>query len=190
MTDDIKAIRDALADPDLTHGEWVACGPSFGDPLPRYLNEVVRPDDVDGGDTVARAMEGMEGGSTADMAYIAACHPERIARLLDALEAAKKDAALVRAQADAEASERLSIIADELIAGLGEPGRGLAEMLREGIVALESYAASVVLDVRRQALEEAARVCESEPERRRGDGVWAADQTACAQAVRALKDKP
>ena len=89
---DIAAIRDALAADGLTHGEWVACGPSFGDPRPRYLNEVIRPDDADGGDTVACAMEGIEADGSADMAYIAACHPDRIARLLDALDSAQKDA--------------------------------------------------------------------------------------------------
>ena len=39
--------------------------------------------------------------------------------------------------------------------------------------------------------EDCARVCDSEPERQRGDGVYAADQGACAQAIRArysLKD--
>lgn len=41
--------------------------------------------------------------------------------------------------------------------------------------------------IRSAALDEAAGVCESEPERQRGDGVWAADQQACASAIRALK---
>lgn len=95
MTDDIKAIRDALAADGLTHGEWVACGPSFGDPLPRFLSEVVRPDDADGGEVIASAPAG--GEYSADMAYIAACHPERIARLLDALEADRQDAEAFRA---------------------------------------------------------------------------------------------
>lgn len=91
---DIAAIRDALAADGLTHGEWVACGPSFGDPMPRYLNGVVRLDDADGCDLVALAPTGGEYG--ADMTYIAACNPERIARLLDALESAQKDAELWR----------------------------------------------------------------------------------------------
>lgn len=37
----------------------------------------------------------------------------------------------------------------------------------------------------RLVAEDCARVCESEPERQRGDGVYASDQVACAQAIRA-----
>ena len=66
-------------------------------------------------------------------------------------------AALVRAQCEAEQNERLGIIADELIAGLGQHGRELAEMIRQGVTALESHAAYFVQDVRARALEDAAR---------------------------------
>jgi len=108
MTDDIKAIRDALAAEGLTHGEWVACGPSFGDPPPRFLDEVISPDDADGGELVACAPPGLvnEGNATADMAYIAACHPERMARLLDALESAQAALAAERERA-AQLAEKL-----------------------------------------------------------------------------------
>lgn len=98
MKDDIKAIRAVLA-AGPTPGEWVACGPSFGDPLPRFLNEVVSPDEADGGETVACALQGAEGLADADMAYIAACNPERIARLLDALEQAQSALAAERERA-------------------------------------------------------------------------------------------
>jgi hypothetical protein len=32
--------------------------------------------------------------------------------------------------------------------------------------------------------ERCAKICESEPERQRADGVWACDQQACAEAIR------
>ena len=47
-------LRAALA-AGPTAGPWVACGPSYGDPLPRWLDCVVQPDDEDGGITIARA---------------------------------------------------------------------------------------------------------------------------------------
>lgn len=99
-------------------------------------------------------------------------------------------AALIRAQADAEASERLSIIADELIAGLGEPGRGLAEMIREGATALESHAAYVARDVRRQALDEAVLACTPADLIDLPTIYELAAIKKCANAIRALKDKP
>lgn len=103
-------------------------------------------------------------------------------------EALTRFAALIRAQADAEASERLSIIADELIAGLGEPGRGLAEMIREGATALESHAAYVVRDVRAQALEEGAQEFDRRDARNPGVGFYEPQEPA--EILRALKDKP
>jgi hypothetical protein len=36
---------------------------------------------------------------------------------------------------------------------------------------------------------ENAKLCESEPERQRGDGVWVCDQKACAEAIRARGQK-
>jgi len=39
-----------------------------------------------------------------------------------------------------------------------------------------------------RALEAAAQKCDSAPERQRGDGVYAADQAACAKAIRAMKE--
>jgi hypothetical protein len=62
MNDDIKAIRDALANPIR--------------PFEAVRIDELNPDRVG--------------------AYLRACHPERIARLLDALELAQKDAARYR----------------------------------------------------------------------------------------------
>lgn len=94
-------------------------------------------------------------------------------------------AGLVRAQAEAKESERLSIIADELIAGFGEPGRALAEMIRQGVTALESHAAHLLRDVRAQNLEEAAKTAEERP-LQSGMDEW--DSTAAA--IRALASTP
>ena len=91
MTDFIT-LRAALA-AGPTAGPWVACGPSFGDPLPRWLDCVVQPDDEDGGITIARADDGFAGCGTADMAYIAAADPATIAALLAALDDARADLA-------------------------------------------------------------------------------------------------
>lgn len=44
---------------------------------------------------------------------------------------------------------------------------------------------NAVADAAKVERERCAKVCESEPERRRGDGVWACDQQACADAIRA-----
>lgn len=41
--------------------------------------------------------------------------------------------------------------------------------------------------VRAHALEEAAAVCEQEPERQNGDMQWVCDASSCAKAIRALK---
>ena len=38
------------------------------------------------------------------------------------------------------------------------------------------------------ALEAVAVECENEPERQRDDGVYAADQVACVEAIRAMKE--
>ena len=88
---DYTALRAALA-AGPTSGPWVACGPSFGDPLPRWLDCVVQPDDEDGGITIARADDGFAGCGSADMAYIAAADPATIAALLAELDDARRDA--------------------------------------------------------------------------------------------------
>lgn len=62
-------------------------------------------------------------------------------------------------------------------AGLLEPRYGWATVPPSYRAALESFA--------RLVAEDCARVCDSEPERLRGDGIHAADQAACAQAIRA-----
>lgn len=91
IADDLAALKAAI-DAGPTPGEWAACGPSFGDPFPRWLSEVIAPDDEEGGQTVAHSTEGAAEDGSADMAYIAAANPARIARLIAALEAARVDA--------------------------------------------------------------------------------------------------
>lgn len=90
MTIDTKNLRK-LAEA-ATPGPWVACGPSFGDALPRYLNEVaVDLNGDDDGMTVAEAVPGMEEESSADMAFIAAANPAVVLELLDRLDAAQAE---------------------------------------------------------------------------------------------------
>jgi hypothetical protein len=104
MTDDIKALRDALA-AGPTPGPWRAetyqdhDGPPECDDYavqatpsttPRAWETLLTMDWSDApprGNRFSRA----EAAATRD--YIAACSPDRIARLLDALEAATRDAA-------------------------------------------------------------------------------------------------
>ena len=88
------AIAKAL-EAGPTEGPWSAAGPSFGDPLPRYCNEVIvdNEDSEEDGETVCRPSSiQMDDASTADMVYIAACHPEALRSLLDEREALRKDA--------------------------------------------------------------------------------------------------
>lgn len=113
---------------------------------------------------------------------------QMIAIRAEAVRVALEQAADELAQADAETTERLSIIADEIIAGIGEPGRGLAEMIREGATALESHAAYVVRDVRAQALEEGAQEFDRRDARNPGVGFYEPQEPA--EILRALKDKP
>lgn len=94
MTDDIKAIRDALqAGP--TPGPWHAVNRAAywheeeGDVRTTDLEDVVGAEFVApiGNVETTRGQVWLR-----DAQYIAACHPDRIARLLDALELAQKDA--------------------------------------------------------------------------------------------------
>ena len=138
-------------------------------------------------EAIRDALWDMHPPGTGPDVWMQACHPERIARLLDAL---------ADAQTDAKESERLSIIADELIAGFGEPGRALAEMIRQGVTALESHAAHLLRDVRAQNLEEAARACKAVEDQPLEDGSElyymgrSSGAEACAAAIRALASTP
>jgi len=74
-----------------TPGPWIACGPSFGGPKPRYLNEVCvdREEDEDDGYSVCDAPKTMEKESSEDMAYIAASNPAVVLELIRRLRAAE-----------------------------------------------------------------------------------------------------
>ncbi len=52
---------------------------------------------------------------------------------------------------------------------------------------LERFSSDIAALVRAHALEEAAAVCEQEPERQNGDMQWVCDASSCAKAIRALK---
>jgi len=90
--------RLALA---ATPGPWIACGPSFGDPKPRYLNEVCvdREEDDDDGYSVCDAPRTMEKESSDDMAYIAAANPAVVLELIRRLRGDDLDAAIDAAMA-------------------------------------------------------------------------------------------
>lgn len=60
---------------------------------------------------------------------------------------------------------------------------GFGNYAYEAAEIFERFAAAI----RAATKEEDARICESEPERQRGDGVWSCDQKACAEAIRASK---
>jgi hypothetical protein len=85
--DDIKALREAIA-AGPTDGPWITAGPSFGDPLPRFTNGIIR--DTDDGDCEevcrfdVRTTHCNE--TEINAAYIAAASPDRIARLLAEVE--------------------------------------------------------------------------------------------------------
>jgi hypothetical protein len=75
-------------------GPWIAAGPSFGESLPKYLNEVVidREGDEDDGYSICGAPLGLDKEGSDDMAFVAAANPATITELLDRLEAAESDA--------------------------------------------------------------------------------------------------
>lgn len=100
MIDINKMRRLAQA---ATPGPWVAAGPSFGESLPKYLNEVAvdREGDEDDGYSICNAPIGLNEECSDDMAFIAEANPLTIEELLDRLEAAEKSR-------------------DDLLAGLGE----------------------------------------------------------------------
>jgi hypothetical protein len=75
-----------------TPGPWIAAGPSFGESLPKHLNEVVvdREGDEDDGYSICNAPIGLNEERSDDMAFIAEANPLAIEELLDRLEAAEK----------------------------------------------------------------------------------------------------
>ena len=75
-----------------TPGPWIAAGPSFGESLPKHLNEVVvdREGDEDDGYSICNTPIGLDQECSDDMAFIAAANPLAIEELLDRLEAAEK----------------------------------------------------------------------------------------------------
>ena len=74
-------------------GPWIAAGPSFGESLPKYLNEVVidRAGDEDDGYSICGAPLGLDKEGSDDMAFVAAANPATITELLDRLESAESD---------------------------------------------------------------------------------------------------
>ena len=92
---DLKAIRAAAE--AATPGPWEAVGPSFGAPLPKYLNEVGRINEDEMFEEVCVSPSPEDDACSADMIFIATANPTAILELLGRLEAAEKDAARYRA---------------------------------------------------------------------------------------------
>lgn len=88
MTIDLKAIRAAAE--AATPGPWEAAGPSFGMPLPKYINCVIVENEDGDADDICIAPIGCNEISTEDLTYIATANPATILALLDRLEAAEK----------------------------------------------------------------------------------------------------
>ena len=95
MIDINKMRRLAQA---ATPGPWTAAGPSFGESLPKYLNEVVidREGDEDDGYSICAAPIGLNEECSDDMAFIAEANPLTIEELLDRIEAAEKEVESLR----------------------------------------------------------------------------------------------
>jgi len=83
MTQELRRLAEAA-----TQGPWIAAGPSYGDPMPRYYNAVVTDTDgpIEDEDICSNTM------TSEDALYIAAANPAAILSLLDRLEKAEKDA--------------------------------------------------------------------------------------------------
>lgn len=86
---DTKAIRAAAE--AATPGPWFAAGPSFGAPLPKYINCVVVENEDGDPDDICIAPIGCDSISTDDLTYIATANPEAVITLLDRLEAAEAE---------------------------------------------------------------------------------------------------
>jgi len=86
MTDDIKALREAL-EAGPTAGAWTQH--KFDTRMLRGIFDSER-----------NVVFYMKRESDEDAAYIAAAHPDRIRRVLDRLEAAERDAAMACEDAD------------------------------------------------------------------------------------------
>lgn len=82
----ISHIQKAL-DEGPMEGPWVAVGPSFGEPLPKFLNEVVIEDGSDSPDIVCGCEPAGDPESSATMEFIAVCNPDNIRTLLAAIAA-------------------------------------------------------------------------------------------------------
>ena len=87
---DLDALEAAAL--AATPGPWIACGPSFGELKPRYLNEVMADRDEDGeefGYTICEFPQLLEEECSADMNYIAAANPAVVLELIRRLRAAE-----------------------------------------------------------------------------------------------------
>lgn len=112
--DAIKKIEAALAAGPMD-GPWIAAGPSFGDPVPRYFNEVIVEHEEEN-DAVCDCFPGGDPESSVTMAYIAEVNPAAIREVLQTLAA--KDAEVARLKlsefAAQSAAGHLGALVDEL----------------------------------------------------------------------------
>lgn len=69
-----------------TPGPWIGAGPSFGDAMPKFINEVLvdRPDEEDDSYEICRSPFCFEDGASNDLRYIAAANPSAISELISA----------------------------------------------------------------------------------------------------------
>lgn len=107
-----------------TPGPWIAAGPSFGESLPKHLNEVVvdREGDEDDGYSICNAPIGLNEERSDDMEFIAEANPLAIEELLDRLETAEKERDALRAalQHEADCMEAAKAEIDALRAKVAE----------------------------------------------------------------------
>lgn len=90
---EIKAIRAAAE--AATPGPWMAAGPSFGEPLPKYINCVVVENEDGDVDDVCIAPIGCDAISTSDLTYIATANPTTVIALCDEMERLRKNEKLL-----------------------------------------------------------------------------------------------
>lgn len=96
---DIKAIRAAAE--AATPGPWEAVGPSFGEPLPKYLNEVGRINEDEMFEEVCVSPWPEDDACSADMIFIATANPAAVIALCDEIERLRKDAGRLSASLQA-----------------------------------------------------------------------------------------
>lgn len=88
-------------------GPWIEAGPSFGRPLPEYLDSVVQ-DCGDGDCSIAICRD----TETSDASYIAACNPAAMAEVLAHITALEAENKRLRSESEERLQNAVALVAE------------------------------------------------------------------------------